>query len=403
MNTLPARLVAGRRGGKRAANAAADPVDPLHRGLRAQLPWERAAIDHYLADIYLVVFSRDGTLYVERPWITVMIDLATEYVLASTLSFLSPSSRAVSKVFRECVRIHGQAPAEIIVDRGAEFRSTFFASLLAHYGVVYTLRPASAPRFGAQVERLFGEYKSLWLSQRPANLADYKEARGVDGSHAPKSRAVLYPAQAFEELNSFFSWRNSKQRGASLYGISDGFRRDQDLYPFIGRRISYDQEFMMMTAVDTREYKLDPVRGLHIADEWFYSPALAAAKGKRSAIQVRIDPENPHVVYALVQSEWVPCFSTRVATYVAKPGHKQLAEGLVRLEGARLKRKIRLLDDEALSRVIRSYDADLGTSVPEASSASVNTEVGEPSLDLESLLADSLEDLSTSSWEDSYE
>src|SRR5690606_40152799 len=103
------------------ANAAPGPTGPEYRVQPAQVPWARCAIDPYLADIYVVVPSSDGCVYVERPWITAMIDLATTYVLAVTISFLSPSSKAVSKIIRECVRLHGKRPAEIIVDRGSEF------------------------------------------------------------------------------------------------------------------------------------------------------------------------------------------------------------------------------------------------------------------------------------------
>lgn len=281
LGQLPPRSIALKRGGKRAANAVTDPSDPEKRVLRARLPWERVAIDHYLADIYVVVHSSDGTVYVERPWITAMIDLYSSHILATTMSFLPPSSRAVSKIFRECVRLHGCLPAEVVVDRGSEFRSTYMASLMAHYGITYTLRPAAHPRFGPQVERFFGEFKQQWLSQRPGNLADYNDARGVDGKCAPKKRAVLFPAQAFAELKAFCNWRNGKLRGGELVAADAEFKRRQALYPFVAREISYDIDFMVMTAVDAQKFKLDQTRGLHIGNDWFYAPELASLRGKK--------------------------------------------------------------------------------------------------------------------------
>lgn len=404
---LPAEVIALQRGGRRAANAAADPTDPEYRVQRAQIPWERAAIDHYLADIYVVVHSSDGCVYVERPWITAMIDLATTYVLAVTISFLSPSSKAVSKIIRECVRLHGKLPAEIIVDRGSEFRSTFMASLMAHYGIVYTLRPASHPRFGAQVERLFGEFKDQWLSQRPGNLADYREARSVDGALSPRRRAVLFPAQVFSEVKEFCSWRNAKLVGGKVFAAADEFRRGCELYPFVAKPVPYNSEFMMMTAVDTKDYKVDPVRGIHVGDDWYYSPALSSVRGRKSAIQVRIDPENPHVIYACVKNEWAACFTTGSTTYGGKTGAQQLGEGLVRLEAAALRRKIRTIDDENLCRIIRSYSSDIG----ENSSEQVVTNLGyidrgydlSSPVDLESLLSEPLDELEVESWSNDYD
>tara|TARA_R110002051_G_C8769429_1_gene503402 strand:- start:24589 stop:27009 length:2421 start_codon:yes stop_codon:yes gene_type:complete len=405
---LPAELIARGRGGARAANAVAPPSDPEMRVLTSQLPWERAAIDHYLADIYLVFHSADGKVYVERPWISAMIDLRTNYTLAVTLSFLSPSKRAVSKVIRECVRQHGRLPNEIIVDRGSEFQSTYMASLMAHYGIAYTLRPSSHPRFGSQVERLFGEFKSQWLSQRPGNLAKYEEARCVDGKLAPRKRAVLFPAQAFRELREFCSWRDSRMRGGSSIAADADFRSRQSLYPFVAKKVDYDVEFMMVTAVDEKDFQIDQSRGLHIGNAWYYSPELATVRGKKSKVKVRIDPENPHIVYACIDRQWVTCYSTGANSYGAKSGPQQLAEGLVRLETASIRRTLQILDDESLCRVMRAYSVDAGSpEVPAAPSGALPAQEDpvseEMAFDLEALLELTLDDLETESWSESYD
>ncbi len=206
LHQIPAEVIAFGRGGKRMANAVAAPSDPLKRGLKAQVSWERAAIDHYLADIYLIYYSVDGKVYVERPWVTAMIDLCSSIVLAVSISFLSPSRRSVAKVIRECVRNYGKLPREIIVDRGSEFRSVYYSSLLAHFEIINTLRPSGHSRYGGEVEGLFGEFKKQWLSQRDGNLADYKEARSVDGKKSPKKSAILSPKDFYRELIAFCSW-----------------------------------------------------------------------------------------------------------------------------------------------------------------------------------------------------
>lgn len=209
---LPAELIASQRGGKRSGNASADASDPNERQLRAQLPWELASVDHYLADLYLVFFTSENTVLVERPWVTAMIDQATGSLLASTVSFMHPSKRSVAKIFRECVRMHGRLPQEVILDRGSEFKSVYLASLLAHYKVGHSLRPASHARYGSEVERFFGEFKEQWLNQRSGNIADYKEARSVDGKLSPRSRAVLRPSDFIRELSTYRQWRENAMR-----------------------------------------------------------------------------------------------------------------------------------------------------------------------------------------------
>jgi len=156
LSQIPAAVIAAGRAGKRGANAVADPSDPLTRTLKPQLPWQSVAIDHYKADIYLIFYSNEGVVHVERPWITGMIDLATGSVIAITLSFRDPSRVACAKVIRECVRLHGRLPSEVIVDRGSDFKSVYFSSLLAHYGVTLSLRPTAHSRYGGEVEGLFG-------------------------------------------------------------------------------------------------------------------------------------------------------------------------------------------------------------------------------------------------------
>lgn len=406
LSRIPAERIAFGRGGKRAGNAQADPTDPESRSIKAQLPWQTAAIDHYLADIFVIFHSGDQRVYVERPWITAMIDLRTKRELAITISFLSPSRRAISKVIRECVRKHQCLPKELIVDRGAEFQSTYMASLTAHYGIDYSLRPASHPRFGSEVERFFGEFKQQWLSQRPGTLADYKEARAVDGKYAPRRRATLKPSELLHELKLFCTWRENKLRGEEFASSLATFNEMSEKYPFVGIPAKYDSELMILTAVDSREFKVDQRRGIHLSspDAWFYSPKLARVRGRKTKLEVRFDPENPCVVYANVLDEWVPCYSSAVNTFASKSPNVQLAEGLVKLEAGSLRRRIRLLDDQNLARLIRELDRkDCPDSTESESMEASEIDPSLPRSDLPSILdeigLDDLGELTAEDWE----
>jgi transposase InsO family protein len=154
------------RGGRRSRNGLLAPTNPLERNLKFQLPWQAAAIDEYLADIYLVFYTSNGKPFVVRPWLTAIIDLATSKILAITISFINPSKRSLAKVMRECLRIHGRLPQEILFDRGSNFKSKYAAELLASLGIINTLRPAAYSRSGGEIEAVFGEFIKMWLSQR---------------------------------------------------------------------------------------------------------------------------------------------------------------------------------------------------------------------------------------------
>lgn len=353
---LPAGVLAYARGGQRAANKDAEPSDPAERLLKSDLPWRLAAIDHYLADVYLIYFSDDGVVWVLRPWVTAMIDLCSGEVLGFAVSFQSPSRKSVCKVVRDCVRRHGKLPAEIIVDRGSDFKSVYFASLMAHFGCIYTLRPTAHPTYGSEIEGLFGEFKKQWLTQRRGNLADYKEARSVDGKVHPKKSAVLTPFDFYREFDAFCNWRAHKPRGVSAESGFDRFNRLDKNFPFVAISVELNDEFLLATAVETAEYKIDFQRGIHIGPLFYWCPKLSLLRGKKQSTEVRLDPENPHLVYARIMNTWEICLSSHANRFTALDPISQRVEMLTVMESKSDKALIARSADEDLVRQIRAMD-----------------------------------------------
>lgn len=357
LEKIPPSKIAYINGGKRAANAVADPSDPDKRSLNYQLAWQSAAIDHYLADIYLICQVKDN-VYVLRPWITAMIDLATSSILAVTISFSSPSRKSCAKVIRDCVRKHGRLPSEIIVDRGSDFTSVYFASLLAHYGITYSLRPASHSRYGGEIEGFFGDFMDMWLSQLPGNTVDYNNARSVDKDFKPENNAVVDPYEFYRELDAFCLWRENQCRGKRLISPAAQKENDESDYPFVGVLVEYNEEFMLATAVETTTYKVDFQRGLHIGRFWYWHPDISKIRGKKSKLEVRIDPENPYLVYALIENQWVPCTNSNINLYSIKNHNSQLIEGLLQAETEKSRYAEKLEADEQLVSVMKALRSE---------------------------------------------
>jgi len=360
LKRTPEHEIAFKRGGKRLRNSALEPVDPLKRNLTFQLPWQAAAIDDYLGDIFLVFYTADKKPYVKKAWISGMIDLATSKILALTISFKNPSNRSLSKVIRECVRIHGRLPQEILFDRGSNFKSKHTAQLLASLGVINSMRAATFARSGGEVEGLFGEFVKMWLSQRPGNTADFSEARSVDGNKAPKHAAILKPYDFYRELKWFLNWRDARPVGIHDMARIDRFNSKVSEFPFMGVEVPYDEKFLLMTAVEGKPYSVDLHRGLHIGVQHYWSPELSKVRGRKKKVDVRIDPENPHVVYASVDNTWVPCYSRRVQAFSALDAESQFVEGLIALETQPLKSKLTQKADEALVEIIEELDRGYG-------------------------------------------
>ncbi|WP_168204115.1 integrase catalytic domain-containing protein [Aliikangiella coralliicola] len=356
LSKIPPEVIAYAKGGNRMGNQMALPTDPEHRHLKAQTAWERAAIDHYCVDLYLVVYAKKDKIVAERPWLTLMVDLYTGKVLAFSISFKKPSRHSVAKVLRSCVRNHGSLPREIIFDRGAEFKSVYLASLLAHYSVILSLRPAGNPRYGGEVEGFFGEFKKLWLCQRSGNLANYKEARAVDGKKTPKKAAVLFPADFHRELKLFCAWRENACRGTGGHSAEILFEQSCKDYPYVSRTISYDAEFIIVTCVEAKKYTVDMQRGINVLGTWYSSPAMQLLLSKPRKNEVRLDPENPNLIFVKVCDQWEPFYSSEINAYSAKSPEHQLAEGMIKHEAANLKKKIRFEDDIDLARLVHEMD-----------------------------------------------
>lgn len=356
LSKIPPDVIGYARGGKRMGNAMALPTDPEERNIRAQTAWEVAAIDHYCVDLFLILYVKNEKVIVERPWLTLMIDICTGKVLAFSISFKKPSRHAVAKVIRACVRNHGRLPREIILDRGAEFKSVYLASLLAHYSVTLSLRPASDPRYGGQVEGFFGEFKKLWLCQREGNLANFKEARSVDGSKAPRKSAVLFPADFHRELKMYCNWRENACRGIGGFSCEAHFAESEVEFPHIPRPVQYDSDFVIVTCIEAKKFTVDMQRGININGIWYSSPAMKLLLGRPKKNEVRMDPENPNLIFVRIGDEWKPFYSSDIKTYSAKSPEHQLAEGMIKHEAYTLKRKIRFEDDVELAQLVNEMN-----------------------------------------------
>jgi putative transposase len=327
-------------GGRRLSNALALPTNPLERSVKATLPWMAASMDHALAKIYVVVYENSKEIFTKRPWISILVDIATKEVLAFTLSFENPSKRSCSRLIRSCVREHGQLPREVVLDHGTDFTSVYFRGLLAHYGITHTLRPTAHPRFGSEVERIFGEINSQWLSNRPGYSPNLKTQRSIDGSMRAENHAVLTLEDLYKELTLFITCRSEKPIGISNKSISVLYYEKLSQFSYIPIKITFDKYFLLTTAVEIGTYKIDFQRGVHIKDVHFYSSKLLLLLGESKSVDVRKDPENPYLIFAKIKNEWCACYSGKYKEYMRQRIVAQLSEGVLTYECSRFRKKI---------------------------------------------------------------
>lgn len=132
---------------------------------------ERAEIDHTPLDIW-VLDPRSG-VPIGKPWITVVLDRFSGYILGIYISFYGPSSGTVSKAIRcsilpkddliaEIPEIDGQwssmgVPETYVVDNGLEFHSHAFRRIGWHLRADIVYNPVRQPWLKASVERVMME------------------------------------------------------------------------------------------------------------------------------------------------------------------------------------------------------------------------------------------------------
>ena len=126
--------VEAKRRGTRAAYASQafswlDQTTPRH----GERPFALAHLDHTELDIVLVSSLTGKPL--GKPWATLLTDAYSRRILACYLTYDPPSYRSVMMALRVCVQRHQRLPQECFVDRGPEFGSVYFETLLTRYAV----------------------------------------------------------------------------------------------------------------------------------------------------------------------------------------------------------------------------------------------------------------------------
>lgn len=302
---------------KRKGSRAAYDFEPMYWELHlatprhGEWPFQIVHIDHTELDVE-IVSARTGR-NLGRPWVTFLVDAFSRRILALYLTFDSPSYRACMMVLRECVRRHGRLPQTVIVDGGPEFRSTYFETLLARYGVTKKERPKGKARFGAVIERLFGTTNTQFVHNLAGNTQLTQEARLVTRSVNPKEQAVWTFATLSKRLKEYcYELYDTNEQAALGQSPREAFAAG---LTFSGerphRRIAYDEDFRITTLPTTQQAsaKVYPNRGIKLFYIYYWHPSFRHPDVAGHQVPLRYDPDDIGVAYAFVQGQWVKCIS----------------------------------------------------------------------------------------------
>lgn len=313
--------------------------------------FETAHIDHTELDIELVINEKES----KRPWCTFMVDAFSRRILAFYLTFEPPSYRSCMMVIRECVKNYNRLPNYIVVDGGKEFNSIYFESLLALYGVHKKERPAAKARFGTVVERLFGIANKLFIHRLTGNTQIMKNVRQVTKSVNPKNHAVWTLEGLYERLESWIGEVYDNNENPSLNkSPKEAFLKSKELSGGrLNTYIPYDETFILMTmpSVSGKTRKVYPGKGIKLTYGYYWCSKFRDGKVENTEVEVRYDPFNIGVAYALINNNWEKCRSEQHSVFNGKT-EKQLK---VIAEELRQKRKLRSTNGAITAKRIAEF------------------------------------------------
>jgi len=162
----PRRQVAAAREGRKVAR---DLYDPAVGSLEASWPLALVQIDHTLVDG--IVVDSLTRAPIQRPWLTLAIDVCSRCVVGFHLSLEAPSATSVALCIAHSIlpksrwlaerHVEADWPVQGVfgrlhLDNAKEFRSEALRRGCEQYGIAIDYRPVRTPHYGGHIERLIG-------------------------------------------------------------------------------------------------------------------------------------------------------------------------------------------------------------------------------------------------------
>lgn len=331
--------LARKHGGRRAANQAkkSSPVDKRHA--RAQRPLERVVMDHTMMSGYIEVGVSEIARLLLRPWLTVVTDEATNYMLLFLLSLKQPSRRVFALVFRHLAREFRRLPEELHSDGGKDMNSVFTRQLSAEYGFTYSTSPAANSRWNGLAESVFASIQSSFVKDYPAQCINWS-SRSVSRKFKPTDKVCDDLRGLYRKFEEHRQEHNHRISGDQRVSRELQFQRLRAQFPMSGKPVEINDQFFLATSVDcTADYTISQ-RGTiqkldrHYAAEFGQAPFIGRKK------EVREDPENPYRIYVFSGDEWQVALAPGYDRFEGLSEEQKQIKANEQLEGAEARKHL---------------------------------------------------------------
>ncbi|GEK09035.1 Mu transposase C-terminal domain-containing protein [Pseudoalteromonas peptidolytica] len=159
----------------------------------ADYPYAVIQIDHTPLDVIMV--DDVYRLPLERPWITMAIDVYSRMVVGFYISFEKPSALSVGMCLANVILPKEKFLAEydidaswpcwgiprtVHADNAKEFRGNMLKKACQEYSFTIEWRPVSRPHFGGHIERLLGTFAKEIHTLPGTTFSNIQQRRGYD-------------------------------------------------------------------------------------------------------------------------------------------------------------------------------------------------------------------------------
>ena len=334
--------IAESQSGRRGYHSAMRPVDAACATLRSDTPGLLAHIDSTQFDTRVWSAGPFAGI-LQCPWIYTFYDEATNRALGSWMGFGKSDRYALALAIRDLVRRLGFIPPYLFQDRGAEYGSTWYETLLAAESTTKYSRPPGAPRFGGIQESSLKQINVQLAHRLAGSTWPDQQGRAASGKVKSRETARLSFEILVHEVQHFlYEIWNKTPHGVAAGTPDELWAEGIKRYGVLGRPIEYDLAFLIATSIPVK-VSLSLTKGLRLAYREYWCDELDSLRKPMHLEECRLDPATPSKLYVKAQGKWFVAESRDHAKARGMSPEGQFLERYKTIEVASVNKKSRRL------------------------------------------------------------
>lgn len=274
--------------------------------IHAPHPLAVCQIDHTPTDINFVEVVDGAGVFVGRPYLTVITDVATRSILGFCLTLEAPSTLSVALCLAQALcpkdawlaarnlnhawPMFGR-PRVLVADSAMEFKGHAFQQGCDEYNIRIRPRNRGSVHHGGVVERLLGKVNGV--------LSTYRGSSGRSVVHRDEYPSERRACLSFADLERCIALavidHNRQENSKTLKVPLAEWQRNSSALPVFGD----DPQRVLLSFLPRTERQLSP-QGISMFALHYYSPWLGAFVPERDRLgklEVRYDPRDISHIY----------------------------------------------------------------------------------------------------------